>query len=74
MNTSIRAIGTPQELERSVSRSVVSDYILYTIIQAFAVSTPSWRTTEWIVFAAYNVGLVSFIALGTRSILKGDKE
>jgi hypothetical protein len=53
---------------------IVCDYILYTIIQGFVVSTPSWRATGWIFFAAYNVGLVSFIALGTRSILKGDKE
>ena len=47
---------------------VVFDYILYTIIQAFAVAT------GWLFFAAYNVGLVSFIALGIRSVLKGDKE
>ena len=47
---------------------VVFDYILYTIIQAFAVAI------GWAFFAAYNIGLVSFIALGIRSVLKGDKE
>jgi hypothetical protein len=47
---------------------VVFDYILYTIIQASA------EATGWVVFAAYNVGLVSFLALGIRSVLKGDRE
>jgi len=47
---------------------VVFDYILYTIIQASA------EATGWVFFAAYNVGLVSFLALGIRSVLKGDRE
>ncbi|MGD0644502.1 MAG: hypothetical protein ABSA75_06310 [Candidatus Bathyarchaeia archaeon] len=63
-----------QKYVAGVLVGVVCDYVLYVIIQDFVVSTPGWGTTGWALFAAYNVGLGSFIAFGVRSLLKGDKE
>jgi hypothetical protein len=63
-----------QKYVAGVIVGVVCDFVLYVIIQGFVVATPSWGTPGWVFFAAYNVGLVSFMALGVRSILKGDKE
>jgi len=63
-----------QKYVAGVLVGVVCDYILYVVVQGFAAARTSWGTTGWALFVAYNVGLVSFITLGVRSLLKGDKE